>query len=114
MATQRIANYKIDGKLAGQDEFVNYNATITAHRTGDLYVVWHWNTKVFEYDYQNKKIVFLALGFISQTTSTLIGRILRSLPDEVVMGLVDELAGDRKEQRRVLSMSGMLRRYAPR
>lgn len=114
MATQRIANYKIDGKLAGQEPFVNYNATISAHRTDEAYVVWHWNTKVFEYDYQNKKVVFLALGFISQTTSTLVGRILRSLPDEVVMEMVSQLEGDRKEQRRVLSMSGMLRRYAPR
>lgn len=107
----RIANYKIDSKLVGQEEFVNYNATISAHRTGDLYVVWHWNTKVFEYDYQNKKVVFIALGFISQTTSTLIGRILRSLPKDVVMKLVDELNGNLKEQRRVLSMARMLRPY---
>jgi hypothetical protein len=109
---QRIANHKIDSRLVGQDDFVNYNATITASRTSEgTYEVWHWATKVFEYDYQNKKILMIRLDYISQTTSTLIGRILRSLPESVVMGLVSEFEDDKKQQRRILSMSGMLRRY---
>jgi hypothetical protein len=49
----------------------------------------------------------IRLDYISQTTSTLIGRILRSLPESVVMGLVSEFEDDKKQQRRILSMSGM-------
>lgn len=109
---QKIANYKINAKLVEHEEFVNYNSSIVAQRTDEgTYQVWHWNTKIFEYDYTNKKVLFLRFDYISQTTSTLIGRIIRSLPAEVVMGLVADFSDDKKQQRRLLSMSGMLRRY---
>jgi hypothetical protein len=108
---QKIANYKINSKLVEQEEFVNYNSSIVAQRTAEgTYQVFHWGTKIFEYDYSNKRVLFLRFDYISQTTSTLIGRIIRSLPEEIVMGLVEDFSEDKKQQRRILSMSGILRR----
>lgn len=108
----RIANYEIDSKLALHDEFLNYNATIAGKRLEGttIYQVWHWRTLVFEYDYHTKEVLLFRLDPISQTTSTLVGRIIRSLPLEVVERLVKNATGDRTQQRRILSMARMLRR----
>ena len=113
MATKgnRIPNYEIDRYLPDCQNFTNYNNTIVGQRVGDsLYEVWHWNTKVFTYDYVLKEIKFIDLRHISQTTSTLIGRIIRSLPDEVVIEQLLKLTYDSKERRRIASMARMLPR----
>ena len=113
MATyaKRIPNYEIDRYLPDCQNFTNYNSTIVGQRVGDsLYEVWHWNTKVFTYDYARKEIKFIDLRHISQTTSTLIGRIIRSLPDEVVIEQLIKKAINSKERRRLASMARMLPR----
>lgn len=105
----RIPNYKIDDKLKNFDSFENYNATIVGERIGSTYKVTHWRTTILEYDLDTKKVHTIALGYISQTTSTLLGRIIRALPIEVVEDLVRAMpypAG----KRRILSMARMLRR----
>ena len=81
---KRIPNYQIDNKLAYLDEFTNYNDTIEGRRFGDTYTVRHWSTTILTYDIASHDITQLAWPFISQTTSTLIGRILRNVPREAV------------------------------
>lgn len=105
----RIANYKIDEKLKRFDSFENYNGTIVGTRWGSRYTVVHWRTVILDYDVDKREIETIALGYISQTTSTLLGRILRALPQEVIEDLLKQIP-HRSAQRRVLSMAGMLRR----
>jgi hypothetical protein len=76
----RIANYEIERKIVALDSFTNYNATIHAVHSGNRYSIVHWNTVILEYNTNTNTIDFLASGYISQTTSALVGRILRSLP----------------------------------
>jgi hypothetical protein len=102
----RIPNYKIDAKLEKFESFENYNNTISGYRSGSRYSVIHWNTRILDYDVDTQKIEEIALGFISQTTSTLVGRILRALPKEVVLELIRSIP-DRKQQRRVMQMARM-------
>jgi hypothetical protein len=45
-----------------------------------IYTITHWRTTILEYNIHTHEIKFLADGYISQTTSALVGRILRSLP----------------------------------
>ncbi len=81
----RIANYEINSHIQKFQEFVNYNNTITA--TVDekgVYRITHWRTLILEYDIHTHRIISLETGKISQTTSTLVGRILRSLPQTAV------------------------------
>ena len=88
---KRIPNHMIDQKIATLSEFENYNGTIRGFRE-DIrghYVILHWNTLVLEYDPWYQRIEHLESDFISQTTSTLIGRILRALPRQAV---TDELS----------------------
>lgn len=81
----RIANYEIDSHIRKFQSFVNYNGTITADTSNTgIYSIVHWNTVILEYNIHTHEIVFLADWKISQTTSTLVGRILRSLPTNAV------------------------------
>jgi hypothetical protein len=81
----RIANYEINSHIQKFQPFVNYNGTITAEiDEKGVYRIVHWRTTVLEYDVYNHRIISLADGYISQTTSTLVGRILRSLPKTAV------------------------------
>ena len=87
----RIPNYKIDDMVATLSEFENYNGTISGFyedNTG-YYTVMHWRTIILEYDTEAGRIEHLASDYISQTTSTLVGRILRALPKQAVS---DELS----------------------
>jgi hypothetical protein len=82
----KIANYKIAGLVATQSPFINYNTSIVATlNAGGLYEIIHWETKVLTYDTNTGKIVFLFPTFFSQTTSALVGRIVRNLPRQAVL-----------------------------
>lgn len=81
----RIANYEIDSQIRKFQPFVNYNGTITATMSdAGIYTITHWRTTILEYNIHTHEIVSLTTGYISQTTSTLVGRILRSLPTTAV------------------------------
>jgi hypothetical protein len=81
----RTANYKIDSLVKELKPFTNYNGTITGELDyKGLYRITHWRTTILEYDTNTNRIIHLQVGYISQTTSTLVGRIVRSLPREAV------------------------------
>jgi len=101
----RIANHKIDQKISNLESFENYNATIHAVRSGERYSIVHWNTVVLDYNIEKQEIVSLATGYISQTTSALIGRILRNLPRSSVLALIASTPS-RYDQRRLSRMVG--------
>lgn len=77
----RIANFKIESEIRKFQPFVNYNASIVAEMSNTgIYTITHWRTTILEYNIHTHEIKFLMDGYISQTTSALVGRILRSLP----------------------------------
>ncbi len=81
----RIANYEINSHIQKFQPFVNYNGTIVAEMSdAGIYTIVHWRTTILEYNIHTHEIVSLSDGYISQTTSTLVGRILRSLPSHAV------------------------------
>ncbi len=78
---KRLPNHKLDPVIGQLLPFTNYNATITGSISEDgIYRISHWRTTVLEYDTNTGRILNLRTDYISQTTSTLIGRILRALP----------------------------------
>lgn len=81
----RIPNHKIDAEIRALAPFTNYNATITAEIDArGVYRIVHWRTTILEYDTNRGRINWLEVSYISQTTSALVGRILRSLPRTAV------------------------------
>lgn len=90
----RIANYKIDEAVRNLQDFTNYNGTIYGTNVftedGAKYIVVHWNTKVLEYS-PKQGLTYLLTGYRSQTTSTLTGRLLRSLPRQQVLEFINTL-----------------------
>lgn len=100
----KIANYKIDAEIRKLNDFTNYNGTINGFQLDGKYVVYHWATKIFQYDIATEQIEYLATGFISQTTSTLVGRIVRAIPQSAVIGFAT-LTLDRKGMKRLLGMA---------
>lgn len=100
----RIPNHKIDAKLAQWESFENYNGTISAVRSGERYSVVHWNTVILDYNLETQTIEHLAVGYISQTTSTLVGRILRALPVPAVWRLIDSTP-NRNDKKRIERMA---------
>jgi hypothetical protein len=76
----RVPNYKLDRYFANLAPVENYNGTIKAYYEDGAYVVKHWQTIVFAYD-PALNLVGVRSGYISNTTSHLIGRIVRNLPD---------------------------------
>jgi hypothetical protein len=91
MKHKRVANWKIDEILPNLEDFTNYNNTIRGYRVsinegtvGEVYTVEHWLTRIAVIDIETRSILFLAHGYISATTSRLVGRILRSLPQKSV------------------------------
>lgn len=81
----RIPNFKIESKVRELTPFTNYNASIVADfDERGFYRIVHWNTTILEYDTNANRIISLQVGYISQTTSALLGRILRSLPQHAV------------------------------
>jgi len=107
IVNKRVPNYKLSPLLSSFSDFTNYNATIYANtnKADNKYVVWHWNTKVLEYDLTNNKIDFLLTSYRSQTTSALVGKILRALPNEVVRAFVPLIASD-YDRKRISRMLG--------
>lgn len=81
----KIANHKIEAHISTLTPFVNYNGTIAADRKDGLYEVWHWATKILTYNINTGEIVYLFPSSYSQTTSTLVGRIVRNLPRQAVV-----------------------------
>lgn len=90
MRQKLIPNYKIDGKLKNFESFENYNRTITAVREGSRYSIVHWATPILEYDVDKSELIFFRTYHISQTTSTLVGRIIRALPQATFDGLLEK------------------------
>lgn len=103
----KIPNYKIDNEIRSFNTFENYNGTIIGTRVGNSYVVFHWSTKILEYDLKSNEIMYLLENHISQTTSSLVGRILRSLPRPAVMSFIGRLVGHKAQQRRLARMVGV-------
>ena len=82
----KVANYEIAKLIKNQTSFVNYNSSIVATLNADgIYEIVHWQTKVLAYNTNTGEIVYLYPSVRSQTTSTLIGRIVRSLPLQSVL-----------------------------
>lgn len=107
----RVANYQINGLIQKFQPFVNYNGTITAEMDDKgVYRITHWRTTILEYDVYNHQIISLTYGYISQTTSTLVGRILRSLPQPAVENYLGYFSPS-PEKRRLVKMLN-IRSYA--
>jgi hypothetical protein len=97
-----IPNYKIDEKLKNFESFENYNKSITAVRKGSLYSVTHWDTVILNYDVDNSEILFFRSYYISQTTSTLVGRLIRAFPQATFDKLLErQRQQDRPRLRRM-------------
>lgn len=75
---KRLPNHSLDKPLGNAQEFTNYNNTIIGYYLGSHYFVQHWSTTMFEIDPISGEIINFELDYISQTSSTLVGRILRS------------------------------------
>lgn len=103
----RLANYKLNTEISSFREFENYNLSILGRRSGNLYTITHWGTKVLEYDLNKNEIVYLYETHYSQTTSALVGRVIRSLPKSAVAVFIEQL-DSKPKQRRFLRMLGVL------
>jgi len=78
-ATKRVPNHKLGYYLDNKLPFSNYNNTITGYYHANTYIVKHWATEMFAISKSaENKIHLFELPYISQTSSTLVGRILRS------------------------------------
>jgi hypothetical protein len=100
MSNNRIPNHRIDSLVADLEEFTNYNASIVAYHesnstpadpVGTRYVIRHWRTNILELDATSMEILDFAHGYISQTTSRLVGRIIRNLPRATVEQYLNRL-----------------------
>jgi hypothetical protein len=84
----RIPNHQIDSMIRELVPFTNYNSTIVARimdkGSWQEYEIFHWNTKILSYKLDTNQILDLEVRYISQTTSSLVGRILRNLPRSAV------------------------------
>jgi hypothetical protein len=103
----RIANHKIDAEIRALAPFTNYNASISAELIEGVYRIFHWKTHILTYDTNTNTINSLRVDYISQTTSTLVGRILRSLPRNAVEDYLPRISAkeDFKRVRRMLRIS---------
>jgi hypothetical protein len=111
MATNsRVANWRLPALLSERVPFTNYNASITAEIVEGVYKITHWRTTILEYDLANSAILYFEFGYISQTTSALQGKIIRSLfTPENISYLVFQLtlAGNPRHLRRLKGMARM-------
>lgn len=108
----KIPNYKIENHISQLAPFVNYNssivATIEKNIVGEnIYAIWHWRTLILRYSITNETILLLDTSYHSQTTSTLVGRIVRSLPKSPVMKHLVSL-DDKAIQRKLARMLRLL------
>jgi hypothetical protein len=111
MATNsRVANWRLPALLSERVPFTNYNASITAEIVGGTYRVTHWRTTILEYDLATSTIGYFEFGYISQTTSALQGKIIRSLfTPENIRDLFYQftMVGNRRHLRRLKGMTRM-------
>jgi len=101
MTYKRVPNYQLDDLIRNLEPFTNYNETITSTRWNNYdmetdssrmtYGITHWSTDILRLDLDSMDISFLLYWSISQTTSTLVGRILRNLPRATVERFLDRL-----------------------
>ena len=103
----RIPNYKIESHISTLTPFDNYNNSIVATRQDGLYRVWHWGTAILTYDINTGRIEYLFTSNRSQTTSTLVGRILRNLPRESVVRFLLETELSNYDRKRLVRMVGL-------
>lgn len=81
----RVANHQIDQLFRELVPFTNYNASIVATLNFyGVYTVTHWGTEIARIDtikreYGKDAVMSLNLRYYSQTTSTLQGKVVRSL-----------------------------------
>ena len=102
----RLPNYKINAEISSFRDFENYNRSIVGYGSEQTYTVIHWDTPVLKYDQLQNKIVYLYGTHYSQTTSALVGRIVRSLPRSAVMSYIESL-DSKQAQRRLARMLGI-------
>lgn len=104
----RVPNHKLENYFARYEDIENYNGTIRGFNglNGD-YTVRHWSTDiaVIAPDY------FAAYPhYISQTTASLLGRVMRSQPRGNVIAWIDrELALGTIDVKRARQLSNQLR-----
>ena len=79
----RVPNYKLDDYFARLEPVENYNGTIEAYWSDNTYCIRHWDTLIAAYR-PSAGDVELYTPYTSQTTSALLGRIVRALPRGVV------------------------------
>jgi hypothetical protein len=102
----KIANYEIEKHISTLTPFINYNSSIVATCENGLYRVWHWETQILTYNINTGVIDHLYSHNRSQTTSTLVGRIVRSLPrPAVVQFLVEAKSLSKYDRTRIVKMA---------
>ena len=99
----KLPNHKIGAEISKLNTFTNYNGTITATRDGNNYRITHWRTVILDYNTDTNEIISLQDSYISQTTSTLLGRIIRALPSESVERYLGYMSPS-KDKRRLIGM----------
>lgn len=103
---KKIPNYQIDSKIATLTPFENYNGTIVAWITAENhYKIVHWNTDILDFNLNTYNIDFILTEYRSMTTSTLVGRILRSLPRSAVTSFLSQPLTDKDTIRRFVRMA---------
>jgi hypothetical protein len=102
----KIANWKIETEISALSPFINYNGSIVATSENGIYAISHWNTEVLKYNINTREIMFLFTSSYSQTTSTLVGRIVRNLPRQAVVKFIVEKENlSRYDLKRIVSMA---------
>jgi hypothetical protein len=106
----RVANWRLPALLSERKPFTNYNASITAEIVGGTYKVTHWNTLILEYELETSTMNYFQFSYISQTTSALQGKIVRSLltPQNIhELVYTFTMSGQRENLRRLKGMARM-------
>lgn len=104
---KRIPNHELNRAIGDLLPFTNYNTTIRGEiDPSGVYRITHWATTILEFDTNTGRILNLRTDYISQTTSTLVGRILRALPSRAVEEHLPFI-GNKPDQVRVRRMLGI-------
>jgi len=101
----KIANYEIEAHISALAPFINYNSSIVANRENGFYRVWHWETQILTYNINTGVIDQLYSHNRSQTTSTLVGRIVRNLPRQAVVKFLVETELGKYDRTRIVKMA---------
>jgi hypothetical protein len=101
----KIPNWKIEKEISALCPFTNYNESIIATRENGIYAISHWETEILKYDINTGLIQFLYTNNRSQTTSTLVGRIVRNLPRQAVVKFLVETELGKYDLSRLVKMA---------